>query len=261
MAWARTCAQFRVLLHDADGHLEWVLLVRPPHQPGADARYRRQVVELTAHTADLDALDPDTQLVGHFAELARRTKAALETQRARPPEDHPARTTAQAHQRFPGAELTRYVQARDRTCRFPMCTVPAVACHLDHTHDWLLDGPTQADNLGALSVGDHLRKHDVRSGWTVEQPSAGTFVWTSPTGTTHTVEAEPYRPLRPMLRAAFDHGVTDTYEPKMQRPWRPRTDKHGHITDAARATLDDLDRRQRARENQPPSPFDDDPPF
>ena len=142
-----------------------------------------------------------------------------------------------------------------------MCTVPAVACHLDHTHDWLLDGPTQADNLGALSVGDHLRKHDVRSGWTVEQPTAGRFVWTSPTGTTHTVDPEPYRPLRPMARARFDHGVTDLYEPKMQRPWRPRTDKHGHITDAARTTLDDLDRRHRERHHQPPSPFDDDPPF
>ena len=46
----------------------------PPHLPGADPRYRRQVVELTAHTADLDTLDVDRQLVGHFAELARRTK-------------------------------------------------------------------------------------------------------------------------------------------------------------------------------------------
>ncbi|MFC5063261.1 HNH endonuclease signature motif containing protein [Actinomycetospora atypica] len=261
LAWARTCAQFRVLLHDDDGHLQWVLLVRPPHRPGADPRYRRQVVELTASTSDLDTLDVEGRLVGHFAELARRTKAALERQRARPPVDHPATTTADAINRFPGAELARWVQARDRTCRFPMCTVAAVACHLDHTHDWLLDGPTQADNLGALSVGDHLRKHDLRSGWTVEQPTPGRFVWTSPTGTTHTVEPEPHRALRPMRRARYDHGITDTDEPTTQRPWRPRTDKHGHITDAARATLEEIDRRHRERQNQPPSTYDGDPPF
>ena len=261
MAWARTCAQFRVLLHDPDGNLEWVLLVRAPHQPNADPRYRRQVVELTAYTSDVDALDVDARLVGHYAELARRTRAALATQRARPPEDHPARSTADAGRRFPGAERARWVQARDHTCRFPMCTVPAVACHLDHTDDWLLAGPTQADNLGALSVGDHLRKHDPRSGWTVEQPTPGVFEWTSPTGTTHTVGPDPYRPLRPIPRAPFDHGVTDSYEPAMQRPWRPRTDKHGHITDAARTTLEEIDRRQRERHREPTSPYDDDPPF
>ena len=241
-----------------------MLLVRAPHRPDADLRYRRQVVELTAYTAELDALVVESQLVGHYAELARRTQTALAAQRARPPEDHPARTTADTWRRFPGAELARYVQARDRTCRFPMCTVPAVACHLDHTHDWLLGGHTRGDNLGALSVGDHVRKHDPRSGWTVEQPVAAVFVWTSPTGTRHVVEPEPYEPLRPVARARFDQGVTDTHEPRMQAPWRPRTDKHGHITDAARATLADLDRRRRRRrkhEREPASPYDDDPPF
>jgi hypothetical protein len=262
MAWTRSCAQFRVLLHDQHGALEWVLLVRPPHQPGADPRYRRQVVELTAYTEQLDAVDPDARLVGHYAELARRTQAALATARARPPEQHPAHTTAEADKRFPGAELTRYIHARDRTCRFPMCTVPAVACHLDHTENHLLGGPTQADNLGALSVGDHLRKHDPRSGWTVEQPTAGTFVWTSPTGTHHTVTPDPYRPLAPISRDRFDHGITEPVgEPCPQVAWRPRTDEHGHITDAARATLTDLDRCRRERQGQPPGPYDDDPPF
>lgn len=261
MAWARTCGQFRVLLYDGSGALEWVLLVRAPHRPGADPRYRRQVVELTAYTAELDTLEVESRLVGHFAELARRTRTALAAQRARPPEDHPARTTADTRRRVPGAELARYVQARDRTCRFPMCTVPAAACHLDHTHDWLLGGPTRGNNLGALSVGDHLRKHDSRSGWTVGQPVAGVFVWTSPTGTRHVVEPEPYRPLHQVARDQFDHGVTDTHQPRMETPWRPRTDKHGRITEAARATLDVLDRRRRERERRPPSPYDDDPPF
>ena len=170
------------------------------------------------------------------------------TQRARPPEDHPARTTADAGQRFPGAELTRYIQARDRTCRFPMCTVPAVACHLDHTHDWLLDGPTQADNLGALSVGDHLRKHDVR----IRLDRRTTHRGDVRVDLTH--RHHPHRRTRalpaPATDAARERSTTASptpTNPKMQRPWRPRTDKHGHITDAARTTLDEIDRRRRAR--------------
>ncbi|GAA4841480.1 hypothetical protein GCM10023201_34530 [Actinomycetospora corticicola] len=266
-AWTRTCAQWRVLLYNDIGALQWVLLVRPPLQPDADPRYRRQVVELTAHTREVDALDLDApdddgSLVGIWAELARRTKQALAAARARPPEEHPAVTTRDAGNRFPGAELTRWIHARDYTSRFPMSTVPAVACPIDHTHDHTLGGPTQADNLGPLSVGDHLRKHDPLSGWTVRQTRPGRFVWTAPTGTHHTVEPDSYRPLRPVARAPFDHGITDTRtEPRPQTPWRPRTDRHGHITDAQRHTLDELDRRRRHKERRPPNPFDDDPPF
>nr|WP_281376507.1 DUF222 domain-containing protein [Actinomycetospora corticicola] len=266
-AWTRTCAQWRVLLYNDIGALQWVLLVRPPLQPDADPRYRRQVVELTAHTREVDALDLDApdddgSLVGIWAELARRTKRALAAARERPPEEHPAVTIREAGNRFPGAELTRWIHARDQTSRFPMSTVPAVACPIDHTHDHTLGGPTQADNLGPLSVGDHLRKHDPLSGWTVRQTRPGHFVWTAPTGTHHTVEPQPYRPLQPIARAPFDHGITDTRaEPRPQTPWRPRTDRHGHITDAQRHTLDDLDRRRRRKERRPPNPFDDDPPF
>ncbi|MEJ2872000.1 hypothetical protein WCD74_29885, partial [Actinomycetospora sp. OC33-EN08] len=83
-------------------------------------------------------------------------RAALAAARERDPDEHPARSTAEADRRFPGAELTRWIHARDRTCRFPMCTRPAVACQIDHTRDHTHGGPTQADNLGALSLGHHL---------------------------------------------------------------------------------------------------------
>ncbi|MEJ2871997.1 HNH endonuclease signature motif containing protein, partial [Actinomycetospora sp. OC33-EN08] len=106
-------------------------------------------------------------------------RAALAAARERDPDEHPARSTAEADHRFPGAELTRWIHARDRTCRFPMCTRPAVACQIDHTRDHTHGGPTQADNLGALSLGHHLAKHEPDSGWTVHQPQAGTFVWRS----------------------------------------------------------------------------------
>ncbi|MCD2191421.1 hypothetical protein [Actinomycetospora soli] len=143
-----------------------------------------------------------------------------------------------------------------------MCTVAAAACAIDHTHDHALGGPTQADNLGALSVGDHLRKHEPTSGWTVRQTRPGRFLWTAPTGTHHIVEPDPYRPLRPVPRERFDHGITDTRgEPRPQRPWRPRTNKYGYLTEAQQQTLRDIDARERRRHQQPPNPFDGEPPF
>ncbi|MDL5158464.1 HNH endonuclease signature motif containing protein [Actinomycetospora termitidis] len=262
LAWTRTCAQWRVLLYDPDGRIEHVLLLRAPHMARADPRYRRHIVELTAHTSDLDTLDPHDELIGVYAELARRARTALAAARARPPDQHPAATRAEAGHRFPGAELTRWIHARDRTCRFPMCTRPAVAAQIDHTWDHTLGGPTQADNLGALCLGDHQRKHEPATGWTAHQPRAGQFVWTSPTGTHHTLGAPRYQPLPPIPRRPYDHGLTEpSHAPRPDTPWRPRRDRHGRITDAARTTIADIDRRRRAEQGRPPSPYDGDPPF
>lgn len=65
----------------------------------------------------------------------------------------------------------------------PGCSTPATRCHMDHTvacHD---HGKTVVINLGPLCARHHLRtKH--RAGWHLEQPEPGTFVWTSPAGTT-----------------------------------------------------------------------------
>ncbi|WP_026204144.1 hypothetical protein, partial [Actinomycetospora chiangmaiensis] len=60
----------------------------------------------------------------------------------------------------------------------------------------------------------------------------------------------------------YDHGITDTRgEPRIPTPWRPRTDRHGHLTEPQRATLHDLDNRRRQQHHQPPDPHDSDPPF
>ena len=58
MAWARTETAWRVHLYDEHGALQYLLSVRPPaHGPPAiDGRRRRHVVELTAHTRELDDL-------------------------------------------------------------------------------------------------------------------------------------------------------------------------------------------------------------
>jgi hypothetical protein len=82
--------------------------------------------------------------------------------------------------RRPGAALTRWIIARDRTCRAPGCTAPARDCDLDHTHDHARGGSTCHDNLGLFCRHHHRAKHE--TGWTVIQISPGRFEWRSPSG-------------------------------------------------------------------------------
>ncbi|MEO6089478.1 MAG: DUF222 domain-containing protein [Umezawaea sp.] len=77
----------------------------------------------------------------------------------------------------PPAALRDFVQARDKTCVFPGCSVPAHRADIDHTTAFP-DGPTTVGNLGVMCRAHHRLKQDPR--WTVAQPTPGTFVWTSP---------------------------------------------------------------------------------
>ncbi|MCW2518791.1 MAG: hypothetical protein JWR46_1410, partial [Mycobacterium sp.] len=54
----------------------------------------------------------------------------------------------------PTAALAEFVRARDLTCRFPGCTVPATSCDVDHTIAWP-HGPTSASNLKCLCRTKH----------------------------------------------------------------------------------------------------------
>jgi hypothetical protein len=80
----------------------------------------------------------------------------------------------------PPADLKRWLELRDGTCRSPGCGIPAKRCDLDHTIDWARGGRTSSRNLGHLSERHHTRKH--ASKWRVEQRADGIFTWTSPTG-------------------------------------------------------------------------------
>ncbi|MEO6086051.1 MAG: DUF222 domain-containing protein [Umezawaea sp.] len=77
----------------------------------------------------------------------------------------------------PPAALRDFVQARDKTCVFPGCSVPAHRADLDHTTAFP-GGPTEAANLGVMCRAHHRLKQG--PSWTVAQPTPGTFVWTSP---------------------------------------------------------------------------------
>ncbi|WP_157368005.1 HNH endonuclease signature motif containing protein [Alloactinosynnema sp. L-07] len=91
--------------------------------------------------------------------------------------------------RHPGADLTRHIRLRDQTCRFPGCHRPAVSCELDHTIPHSHGGTTSAPNLGCLCLFHHKLKD--QPGWRLKQTRPGLFIWTTPTGETHTVDQEP----------------------------------------------------------------------
>jgi len=85
----------------------------------------------------------------------------------------------------PPANLRDVVLARDRTCVFPHCRRPARSCELDHGEDWCTGGTTCEHNLHPLCTRHHHTKHN--AGWTIQHRDDGSYLWTNPTGHTHTV--------------------------------------------------------------------------
>ncbi|MFC5060867.1 HNH endonuclease signature motif containing protein [Actinomycetospora atypica] len=265
LADQRHAATWRLLLYTTLGALEHVLLVHPPGgtaDVAADDPHRRQIVELTAQTTELEGLDPlDADACLH-PDLVASAQAALAAARAHP-ENHPARSLADAAERHPRTALDTWIRARDRSCRFPGCDRPAHAADLDHTLAVTDSGITVADNLGPLCRRHHRLKHHPASGWTLHQPAPGTFVWTAPTGTIHVVEPDPVLPppaplnTDPNRHLGLLHAPGE-YEP---RPWTPRRDRRGRISDAAHRTAIKIDQHERRRQAASPNPFDDEPPF
>ena len=82
--------------------------------------------------------------------------------------------------RKPGPSLSRWIRARDGTCRAPGCRAPASVCDIDHTVSYAEGGRTTHDNLALLCRHHHRLKHD--GGWRVTQPTAGVLTWASPHG-------------------------------------------------------------------------------
>ena len=85
--------------------------------------------------------------------------------------------------RNPSAAQKRRVQARNRTCVFPGCRMPARGCDIDHTvavHD---GGETCDCNLAPLCRHDHCIKH--QHGWTYKRLPDGTPQWTTRLGHTY----------------------------------------------------------------------------
>ncbi|MFD1714379.1 DUF222 domain-containing protein [Amnibacterium flavum] len=88
------------------------------------------------------------------------------------------------------AELRRYLQQRDGTCRFVGCNRAARKCDIDHTVDWQWLGCTDACNLSHLCPGHHRLKHG--TAWNVagDAGGSGTLTWTSPLGFRYVTEPQ-----------------------------------------------------------------------
>ncbi|WP_395309325.1 DUF222 domain-containing protein [Mycobacterium sp. AMU20-3851] len=137
------------------------------------------VVHLITDTARSTAIVPG---YGHIDTDAVEQAAGNGTVRevAKPPD--------RAEERYrPSAKLAEFIRARDLTCRFPGCDVPAWDADIDHTVPYPV-GPTHPSNLKCLCRAHHLLKtfHD----WKDAQLAGGTIVWTSPTGHVYTTEPE-----------------------------------------------------------------------
>ncbi|KRC58728.1 hypothetical protein ASE14_19595 [Agromyces sp. Root81] len=86
----------------------------------------------------------------------------------------------------PPADLKRWLQVRDGTCRFPGCNRSASLSDLDHSVDWADAGRTAFDNLAHLCQLHHQLKHE--TSWSLRHLAGAVLEWTSPTGRVHHTE-------------------------------------------------------------------------
>jgi hypothetical protein len=101
----------------------------------------------------------------------------------------------------PHPSMTRFLNARDVTCRTPGCRRPAKRCDKDHSYDFALGGETRNDNLCAQCKRHHTLKH--ATSWHVEQLPGGVLKFTSPGGKTY----EDHPPSRVVFVPSDDGGL------------------------------------------------------
>jgi hypothetical protein len=144
------------------------------------------LVGLAAHPGELNGYGPV------IADIARQVAAQQEDAEWRWSVTHPA-TGEVIHdgitQRRPTTALRRRVEARDQTCVFPGCRMPAVDCDLDHMKRWADGGPTTERNLAPACRHDNLLKE--RHHWTCRRLPNGDYQWTSRLGHTYTTNRKP----------------------------------------------------------------------
>jgi hypothetical protein len=119
----------------------------------------------------------------------------------------------------PPAELKKYTEVRDGTCRAPGCNRQATNSDLDHTQPWSDGGTTSADNLVHLCSPCHRLKH--QSSFTTSQKPNGDLVWTSPSGKEYLTEPASYidEPPPPVEEVAVKSPPTPA--PPAERPPPP----------------------------------------
>jgi hypothetical protein len=119
----------------------------------------------------------------------------------------------------PGVVLGDLLRARDETCTFPGCRVPAWRCDLDHVEPFdhasggaepRPPGQTRADNLHPVCRRHHnLKTHGNWS--TVRDPVSGRVTWGAPSGHDHVVGAHVIDPAHAC--AGLGDGEVETSRP------------------------------------------------
>lgn len=108
----------------------------------------------------------------------------------------------------PTAHMRQLVGARDGTCVYPGCSVPAKHCQLDHRLPFDMEGPTTPDNLFLLCQHHHNVKTDRRA-YYLPDPLTQEIVWLFDDGTyeLRTPDcslAELVTPVNPHWRSSLD---------------------------------------------------------
>ncbi len=86
--------------------------------------------------------------------------------------------------------MRRLIEARDQTCRFPVCRLPAWRTDMDHAIPYDLGGPTCRCNVSAECRHHHRLKQ--LNGWQLTQPRPGILVWRTPARLTYTIGPDPH---------------------------------------------------------------------
>ena len=175
---------------------------------------------------------------------------------------HPGYAAPEPHY-HPSPALADFVRARDLTCRWPGCDVPATHCDVDHTTPYASGGPTHAGNLKCYCRTHHLMK--TFWGWTEKQLADGTLILTSPGGDTHVTT-----PGSALLFPSLCHAVGGMPAPEAQTPpadycaertaMMPTRRRTRTQARAARVTAERRTNHQ-ARINATGPPDDEPPPF
>jgi hypothetical protein len=85
--------------------------------------------------------------------------------------------------------MRRWITARDRTCRNPICRRRAAQSDMDHTRPYDKGGRTCPCDLGPLCRAHHELKQ--LPGWHLAMDKQGRFTWTTPAGLTY--REEPFK--------------------------------------------------------------------
>jgi hypothetical protein len=164
---------------------------------GSDARGSEPLLQVVIDLPDLLALrDRPATLVGAGplpADLVRAWATDCDWQRlVRDPVSGHLLDLGTRRYR-PSPELVRYLQMRDRTCRFPGCTQRARRCDLDHTVPHGAEGgATAACNLACLCRRHHRLK--TFTDWHYQLHSDGSTTWIDPRGSRYREPAPDAHP-------------------------------------------------------------------